>query len=100
MIDLTPSLLDNGIEGGVTVTIQVEVSPETEARLAAQAAARSMEVSAYAASLLEDAAVQFQPTRSRPAGRKSLAQLFAESPFKGLDMDFEREQDSGRDLEL
>jgi hypothetical protein len=28
--------------------------------------------------------------RSRPEGRKSLAELFAESPFKGLAMDFER----------
>jgi uncharacterized protein (DUF2267 family) len=33
--------------------------------------------------------------RKRPAGRKSLAQLFAESPFKGLDLDFERDADTG-----
>jgi len=32
--------------------------------------------------------------------RKSLAQLFAESPFKGLDIDFERDPDRGRDLDL
>lgn len=37
------------------------------------------------------------PSR-RPAGRKSLAQLFAESPFKGLDIDFERDPDRGRDV--
>jgi hypothetical protein len=30
------------------------------------------------------------PKRPRPEGRKSLAELFAESPFKGLAMDFER----------
>ncbi len=36
----------------------------------------------------------------RPAGRKSLAQLFADSPFKGLDIDFERDADCGRDLPL
>jgi hypothetical protein len=29
--------------------------------------------------------------RLRAAGRKSLAQLFADSPFKGLDIDFERD---------
>ena len=29
----------------------------------------------------------------RPLGRKSLAQLFAESPFKGLAMSFERFSD-------
>ncbi len=39
-----------------------------------------------------------QPPQASP--RKSLAQLFAESPFKGLDIDFEREQDSGRDVIL
>ena len=36
----------------------------------------------------------------RPAGRKSLAQLFADSPFRGLDIDFEREPDYGRDVTL
>ena len=30
----------------------------------------------------------------RPAGKKSLAQLFAESPFKGLSMSFERFSDT------
>ena len=37
------------------MAIQIELSPETEARLAAQAAARSMDVPTYAASLLEEA---------------------------------------------
>ena len=40
------------------------------------------------------------PKRRRPESRKSLAQLFAESPFKGLDIDFERDPDHGRDLDL
>ncbi len=40
------------------------------------------------------------PNRRRPEGRKSLAQLFADSPFKGLDIDFERDPDYGRDVEL
>lgn len=73
------------------MTIQIELSPETKARLAAQAAAHSMDVSAYAARLLEKAAesgTEREPARS--PGTKSLAQLFAESPFRGLDLDFER----------
>jgi hypothetical protein len=86
------------------MTIQVEVSPETEARLAAQAEAHSMDVSAYAASLLEEAAQSknqgLRAKQQRPIGRKSLAQLFAESPFKGLDLDFERDRDLGRSVEL
>ncbi len=36
----------------------------------------------------------------RPVGRKSLAQLFADSPFKGLDIDFERDPDYGREITL
>jgi hypothetical protein len=36
----------------------------------------------------------------RPEGRKSLAQLFADSPFKGLNIDFERDPDCGRDIIL
>jgi hypothetical protein len=33
-------------------------------------------------------------------GRKSLAALFADSPFKGLDLSFDREKDTGRDIRL
>lgn len=90
------------------MTIQVELSAETEARLAAQAAARSMDVPAYAATLLERAAQPVhdsqgctaQAKRQRPSGRKSLVRLFADSPFKGLDLDFERDTDLGREILL
>jgi hypothetical protein len=88
------------------MAIQVELSAETEARLAAQAAGRSMGVPAYAVTLLERAAhpsvnesqERAQAVRQRPVGRKSLAQLFADSPFKGLDLDFEREPDLGSEI--
>ena len=30
----------------------------------------------------------------------NLADLFARSPFRGLDMDFERDKDTGRDIAL
>lgn len=33
-------------------------------------------------------------------GRKSLARLFAESPLKGLDLNIERSQDTGRPVSL
>jgi hypothetical protein len=53
-------------------------------------------------------ALQLAPESPQPASansdpdesHKSLAQLFAESPFRGLDLDFEREQDFGRNIEL
>jgi hypothetical protein len=36
----------------------------------------------------------------RQPGKKSLAQLFAESPLKGLDLNCERAKDTGRSIEL
>ncbi|MGA2742863.1 MAG: hypothetical protein ABSG65_36180 [Bryobacteraceae bacterium] len=36
----------------------------------------------------------------RPAGRKSLVELFAESPLKGLDLDFSRNKSSARPVDL
>lgn len=82
--------------------IEVELSAQTRALLASQAAARNMELQIYAATLLARVATETGPASvpDRPAGRKSLAQLFAESPFKGLDLDFERDGDQGRDLAL
>ena len=92
------------------LTITVDIAPEVEAGLAQQAAACGRAVEAHVASLLEDA-VHLPPAhppqdrparqkRQRPPGRKSLAQLFADSPFRGLDLDFERDRDLGRDIEL
>jgi len=91
------------------MTIQVEISPETEAWLAAQAAAQSMDIPTYAASLLEQAKppmatpAEISVPASKPVranGKKSLAQLFTESPFRGLNLDFEADRDYGRDASL
>jgi hypothetical protein len=92
------------------MTITVDVTPEVQAELARQAAAHGRAVEAYAAKLLEEAVhlpaahpgqdQNARPERQRAPGKKSLAQLFAESPFKGLDLDFERDKDLGRDIEL
>ncbi len=35
-----------------------------------------------------------------PSNQRNLADLFADSPFAGLDMDFERDSDTGREIEL
>ncbi len=43
------------------MTITVEIQPEVQAELAAQAAARGMDVPTYAATLLEQAAQPAQP---------------------------------------
>lgn len=107
-IDFAFSSSDNEHEV-VAVTIEVVLSPETEASLAAQAASHRMDLSAYAASLLESAAqsqvakassAANQSGRAGNGSKKSLPQLFAESPFRGLDLNFERDADLGRQIAL
>jgi hypothetical protein len=87
------------------MTITVEIRPEVQAELARQAAAHGRAIEAHAASLLEDAvhlpAATTQPARGkRPQGRKSLVELFAESPLRGLDLDFSRNKSTGRPVDL
>lgn len=54
--------------------------------------------------LIRDLVMDHAPARgagsTRPAGRKSLVQIFAESPLKGLDLKFERDPDTGRPVTL
>jgi len=78
------------------MTITIDIKPEVEAELAAQAAARGMDVGTYAASLLEQAT---QPADS-PKPRKSLTDFLRDSPLVGLELNFERDKDTGQDIEL
>ena len=77
------------------MTLKLDIPKETEAGLLAAAHARGLSLEDYAKQVLQSAAAP-RP----PAGRKSLAQLFAESPFKGLDLRFERDPDTGRSVTL
>ena len=40
------------------------------------------------------------PPRARPEGKKSLAQLFRESPWKGLNLEVERTEETSRPVDL
>jgi hypothetical protein len=85
-------------------TITVEITPEVQAELARQAAAQGRRLEAHAASLLEEAAhlptVTPASRRKRLPGRKSLVELFAESPLRGLDLDFSRNKSAGRSVDV
>jgi len=76
--------------------LKLDLKPEIEAGLLAQAHARGLSLEAYLDEVLKSAAA----VKPRPKGRKSLAQLFAQSPLKGLDLEFERDQDAGRPVKL
>jgi plasmid stability protein len=77
------------------MTITVDITPEVKAALAIQAAAQGREVESYAASLLEEA-VHLPAAHPPPA--KDMVELFA--PLRGLNLDFERDRDTGRDINL
>jgi plasmid stability protein len=78
------------------MTITVNIRPEIEAELARQAAAHGRAVEAYAASLLEEA-VHLPAAYPTPTA-KDMVELFA--PLRGLNLNFERDRDIGRDIEL
>jgi hypothetical protein len=81
------------------MTITLDISPEVQAELARQAASRGREFEAYAASLLEDAANKSVAARPRtPLPAEDMVELFA--PLRGLNLDFERDTDPGRDIQL
>jgi hypothetical protein len=77
--------------------LKLELKPDIQAGLLAQAHARGLSLEAYLDEVLERAAAT---PKARPVGRKSLAKLFAESPLKGLDLKFERDQETGRPVKL
>jgi len=76
--------------------MKLELKPEIEAGLLAQAHARGLSLDAYLDEVLTSAAA----VKRHPTSRKSLAQLFAESPLKGLNLTFERDKDQGRPIKL
>jgi len=79
------------------MTITLDIRPETQDELARQAAEHGLGVGAYAASLLEEAA-HAASKLTPPAAAKDMVELFA--PLRGLDLNFERDRDTGRDISL
>jgi putative addiction module CopG family antidote len=83
--------------------MEVHLQPEQEAfirqRIQAGRFATPDEALREAVSLLEEQEKRHQP-KPQAAERKSLAQLFAESPFRALDLEFPRDKDALRPLAL
>jgi hypothetical protein len=79
------------------MTITLDIRPEVQAELARQAAAQGREIESYAATLLE-AAIHLPPVTRSELAAKDMVELFA--PLRGLNIDFERDRDTGRDIQL
>ena len=80
------------------MTITLDIRPEVQDELARQAAAQGVGVGTYAAGLLEEAAQAASAKVSPRAVAKDMVELFA--PLRGLNLDFERDRDAGRDIAL
>ena len=79
------------------MTITLELPPDVEAGLLVQAQTHGLPLETYLLTHVLREAVE-KPTRKQD--RKSLAQLFAESPLKGLDIEIERNPDTRRPVSL
>jgi hypothetical protein len=87
------------------VTITIDITPEVKAALARQAAAQGREVESYVASLLAEAVHPnagsgTNAQQQKREGRKSLVEVCA--MVRGLtdDVDFSRDPDTGRTVDL
>ena len=80
------------------MTITLDIRPEIDAVLARQAAAHGLGIGEYAANLLEQAAHASLGKPPMQAEPKNIIELFA--PLRGLNFDFERDRNAGRDIYL
>lgn len=79
------------------MSVVLNLPAEIEDRLQLKARASGMTLETY----LEEMVKKTVSERKRPGSRQkqSLVEIFAESPFKGLNMQFPRERDELRALE-
>ena len=81
----------------MTITLSEEQSRLLSEVVKAGAAQSPEDAVDQAVRALHSSAVVHQPVHKQV---DNLADLFAKSPFRGLDMDFERDKDAGRDIAL
>lgn len=81
------------------MSIILELPPEIEKSLLAQAQAHGVSLSAYVQEIVAREA-RTGDSASSPNEANNLLELFEMSPFKGLSMEFERDRDYGREIDL
>ena len=80
------------------MTLTINLHPETERVLLAKAQAKGISPAGF----IEEIVAREVNPENAPSGAdaRNLVELFESSPFKGLSMAFERDQDYGRDIAL
>ena len=89
-------------KGAIVMTITLDFQPDIEQGLLAQAQARGVSIADYVKEIVaREVHIPEAPIEgvSAPEAR-NLVELFANSPFKGMNMEFERDRDYGREIEL
>lgn len=84
------------------MTITLELQSDVERGLLTQAQARGVSLTVLVTEIVAREAhrPKAAATNTLTAEPKNLVELFANSPFKGLDTEFERDKDYGREIEL
>jgi len=83
------------------MSLTIDLQPDIERGLLAKAQAQGVSLADFAQQVLARAAEAELPASGSGASpAKNLVELFAASPFKGLNIDFERDKDHGREIEL
>lgn len=83
------------------MSITLDLEPDIERDLLAQAQAKGVPLTDYVHQIISRA-VQTPPASQvhTELEAKNLLELFANSPFKGLNIDFPRDRDYGREVNL
>jgi hypothetical protein len=84
------------------MAITLELQPDVEEGLRIQANARGVTLTDLVTEIVVREAHRTKPPAIPvlTGEPKNLAELFAHSPFKGLDLEFTRDRDYGREIEL
>ena len=84
------------------MTITLDLNPEIERGLLVQAQAHGVSLKQYVQEIVARQARSSLAagTEAPESKAENLVELFANSPFRGLNMEFERDRDIGREIEL
>ena len=83
------------------MTITLDLTSDIEKDLLAQATARGLSIAEYVQQIVTREAGQSASASIAPVAEpKNIFELFANSPFKGLNIEFERDRDYGREIDM